>query len=236
MRTMIKQRKKKSTGNPTDLHIRKSSCNRCGICCKKGSPTIHFEDRELIEKGNIPLKYLFTIRQHELSFDNIKEIIEPAKTDIIKIKNKKDSHECIFFDPDHSGCQIYQDRPVECRKLRCWDTKEILSFYDTTRISRKELIFSIDELWDLIQYHQDRCSYQKIAELADQIKQNENNHLVLKKLNNIIQYDSSLRQLIIEKNSMISEMLEFLFGRPLILTISLYGLKQKQSFLYDRCK
>ncbi len=229
MRTMIKQRGKISTGNKTNPQIRTSSCTRCGVCCKKGGPSIHFEDRELIEKGNIPLKYLFTIRQHEPSFDNIKKIIEPAKTDIIKIKNKKNSHECIFFDPDHSGCQIYPDRPVECRKLKCWDTKDILSFYDTTRISRKELILSIDELWSLVQNHQGQCSYQKVAALAGQIKENKNNHGALQKLNNIIQFDSCLRQLIIEKNPMISEMLEFLFGRPLILTISLYGLTQKQS-------
>ncbi|RPJ79092.1 MAG: YkgJ family cysteine cluster protein [Deltaproteobacteria bacterium] len=218
-----------NTDNQHDLQIKKNSCTRCGICCKKGGPSIHFEDRDLIEKGNIPLKYLFTIRPHEPLFDNVKERIEPAKTDIIKIKNKKNSHECIFYDPDHSGCQIYEDRPLECRKLTCWDTKEILSLYDTTRISRKELVFSIDELWNLVQHHQDRCSYQKVETLAGQVKENKNNHTALQKLNDIIQYDSSLRQLIIEKNPMISEKLEFLFGRPLTLTISLYGLKLKQS-------
>lgn len=227
MKTMITQQQ--NTDNQNGLQIKTSSCTRCGICCKKGGPSIHFEDRELIEKGNIPLQYLFTIRPHEPLFDNITETIKPAKTDIIKIKNKNNSHECIFYDPDHSGCQIYEDRPIECRKLKCWDTREIISFYDTTRINRKELLFSIDELWNLVQYHQNRCSYQKVAALAGQIKENKNNHTALQKLNDIIQYDSSLRQLMVDKNPMISEKLEFLFGRPLTLTISLYGLKLKQS-------
>ncbi len=218
-----------NTDKQNDLQIKKTACTRCGICCKKGGPSIHFEDRELIEKGNIPLKYLFTIRPDEPLFDNIKEKIEPAKSDIIKIKNKNNSHACIFYDPDDSGCQIYEARPLECRKLKCWDTKEIVSFYDTTRISRKELLFSLDELWSLVLNHQDRCSYQKVATLAGQIKQNKNDHTALQKLNDIIQYDSSLRQLMVEKNPMISEKLEFLFGRPLTLTILLYGLKLKQS-------
>jgi len=40
----------------------------------------------------------------------------------------------------------------------------------------------------------------------------------------MIQYDNSLRKLLIEKMAMIPEMLDFLLGRPLSKTISMYGL------------
>ena len=212
----------KTKGSENDLQAPQTVCSRCGICCKKGGPSIHLEDRELIENGTIPLKYLFTIRKHEPSFDNVKGIIEPAGTDIIKIKSKPNSNACIFFDPNLSGCQIYQTRPIECRALMCWDTKGIVSIYDKTRIGRKELIFKTGELWDLVQDHHDRCSYKKIALFAVQIK--EKNQRAFQEVNRMIQYDQSLRRLLVEKNESLSDMLAFLLGRPLSQTISLFGL------------
>ncbi len=75
-----------------------SECIRCGTCCKKGGPSFHIEDKYLIEKGIILSKYLYTIRKGEPAYDNVKEHILPAATDIIKIKGKKGSLACIFFD------------------------------------------------------------------------------------------------------------------------------------------
>jgi len=150
-----------------------SSCTRCGTCCKKGGPTLHIEDKKQIEKGYIPIKFLFTIRKHEPAFDNIQELIAPAITDIVKIKSKKGSSECVFYDPSNSECCIYKNRPVECRELKCWDIRKISHLYDKNRISRKTLLSEINDLWNLIQDHQDRCSYKKIAELADQVKCNK---------------------------------------------------------------
>ncbi|MFH2063976.1 MAG: YkgJ family cysteine cluster protein [Pseudomonadota bacterium] len=213
---------KKMKGPENDATAPKAFCTRCGTCCKNGGPSIHMEDRELIEKGNIPLQYLFTIREHEPSFDNIKNMIKPAETDIVKIKSKINSHECIFHDPDLSGCRIYPDRPIECRILMCRDTKGILSIYDQNRISRKELLFKTSEIWDLVQHHHHRCSYRKIALLADRIK--KNNPDASQEVNSMIQYDNSLRRLLVEKNEKLSGVLEFLLGRPLSQTISLFGL------------
>lgn len=201
-----------------------SSCARCGICCKKGGPSLHTEDLKLIEKGNIPLKYLFTIRQYEPSFDNIREVIQPASTDIIKIKSKPNQQTCIFFDPDQSGCQIYQERPVECRKLKCWNTTEIIAIYDKNRISRKTILSGVQELRDLVQDHHSRCSYQTIAYLSDQIKNKKKQHEAFQKINSMIQYDNSIRAVLAEKNESLLEITEFLFGRPLAKTIKMFDL------------
>jgi len=206
-----------------------SSCSRCGTCCRKGGPTLHIGDKNGIERGHIPLKFLFTIREHEPAFDNIREFIAPAKTDIVKIKNKKGSSECVFYDPSHSECLIYSYRPIECRELACWDTRNISHLYDKNRITRKSLLLETNDLWSLIQDHQDRCSYKKIAMLADQVKYGKNGKKdALLQLNEMIRYDSSLRQLIVEKNRNASEMLEFLFGRQLQETITMFGLKIKE--------
>lgn len=216
---------------PSDsaMSIPRSSCIRCGVCCKNGGPTIHTEDKKQIEKGKIPVKFLFTIRKYEPAFDNIRNLIAPANTDIVKIKSKKDSSACIFYDPSNSECRIYKDRPVECRKLKCWDTREISRLYDKKRINRKSLLSGVNDLWDLIQDHQDSCSYKKITELSGKVKYNNIGRKdALKKLNEMIRYDYSIRRLIVEKDKKASEMLDFLFGRPLTATIKMFGLKTKE--------
>jgi Fe-S-cluster containining protein len=47
-------------------------CRRCGTCCEKGGPSLHREDRPLVDNGQIPVRHLFTIRRGELAQDNIK--------------------------------------------------------------------------------------------------------------------------------------------------------------------
>lgn len=67
---------KKHPQSPAHASIAKSettqrTCMRCGTCCEKGGPGFHQEDRMLIEKGRIPLKYLYTIRKGEFAYDKI---------------------------------------------------------------------------------------------------------------------------------------------------------------------
>ena len=109
-----------------------SECIRCGTCCEKGGPAFHQEDRCLIEKGQIPSRYLFTIRKGEFAYDNVKERLVPVESDIIKIKGKEDTWTCIFFDEENKQCSIYHDRPLDelghndAIRIKCVKT----SFYD----------------------------------------------------------------------------------------------------------
>lgn len=213
----------------SEANIPRSSCIRCGVCCKKGGPTLHAEDKKKIEEGKIPVKFLFTIRKHEPAFDNIRDLIAPASTDIIKIKSQKDSSACIFYDLSNAECRIYTNRPIECRELKCWDTRKISLLYDKNRINRKTLLSGIKDLSDLVQDHQNRCSYKKIADLADQTKCNRiEKKEALEQLNEMLRYDCSIRHLIVEKDKKASEMLDFLFGRPLTATMQMFGLKMKE--------
>lgn len=192
------------------------------------------EDRHLVESGKIPAKYLFTIRQLEPSFDNIADRIIPAETDILKIKAQKERTSCVFFDETASGCRIYENRPIECRVLKCWDTREISRIYAVNRLTRKDLIAGIDGLWDLIQDHQDRCSYKKITLLSQDAKEHPGKSPAMKMLTEIIAYDTNIRPLIIKQAGMDSEMLEFLFGRPLSETIAMFGFKMKNDRPYKQ--
>ena len=222
-----KKQKKSKTPATSRSENSISECARCGTCCKKGGPCFHEEDRMLIEKGVIPSKYLYTIRKGELAHDNVKGCLTPVESDIIKIRGKKDRWICIFFDEIKKGCTIYDDRPLECRALKCWDTRELEQIYANKRLTRKDLIAEVQGLWGLIQDHQARCDYTKIQRLIEDLTGIKRNN-ARRKLLEIIRYDAEIRKLVVARGGLDAEMLDFLFGRPLTKTLENYGLKVQQ--------
>lgn len=199
-------------------------CKRCGTCCKKGGPCFHIEDKMLIEKGSILIKHLYTIRKGELAYDNIKGRPTALASDLIKIKEKNDSWECIFFDAKDNSCEIYDKRPVECRVLKCWDTREIELIYFKNRLTRKDLVCRIEGLWNLIEDHQSGCSYDKIKHFIKELDGEKKNEAI-NGIYDILIYDDSIRELVVKKGKMDPENLNFLFGRPVRVTIKMFGLK-----------
>jgi Fe-S-cluster containining protein len=204
-----------------------TECRRCGTCCKKGGPSFHLEDKILIEKGIILSKYLYTIREQELCYDNVKDSISPAASDIIKIKAQKDSLACIFFNERENECAVYDNRPLECRALKCWDTREIEKIYSKNRLARKDLLSNVEGLWGLVEDHQKRCSYEKLTLFIDILKKDKKD-AALKDILDIIEYDAQIRELVVQKGGLDPEMTDFIFGRPITETIKIYGFKIKK--------
>jgi Fe-S-cluster containining protein len=202
-------------------------CIRCGTCCEKGGPGFHLEDRMLIEKGRIPSRYLYTIRRGEYAYDNVKGCLIPVDSDIIKIKGKEGSWSCVFFNEQSKACGIYNDRPMECRVLKCWDTGELEKLYARRRLTRDDLISEVEGLWDLIKDHQVRCDYAKINKLISDLDGPRTSR-ARKKLQEMIQYDTELRKLVLEQGGLDAAILDFLFGRPLTQTLPGYGVKVRQ--------
>lgn len=202
-------------------NVRITECIRCGTCCKKGGPCFHLADKHLIDKGIILSKYLFTIRKGELAYDNVRQELLPLSSELIKIKGKNDSSTCIFFNESENKCNIYKNRPVECKALKCWDTREIEIIYSKNRLTRKDLLFDIEGLWKLVKDHQSRCSYDKIKKILQ--KQDNSKDAMQKEILEMIRYDTQIRHLVVKKGGMDSEILDFLFGRPLTATIKPFG-------------
>lgn len=204
-----------------------NTCLRCGTCCEKGGPCFHLEDRMLIEKGKIPSKYLYTLRRGEQAYDNVKGCLVPVASDIIKIKGQKNKWTCVFFDEKKKACSIYNDRPVECRALKCWDTDALEQIYDRNRLTRKDLISQVKGLWDLIEDHQARCDYEKIKNLIKDLDGRKKDG-AQRKLLEIIRYDTEVCKLVVAQGGLDPAMLDFLFGRPLTKTLQNYGIKVRQ--------
>lgn len=207
--------------------MKQDHCKRCGTCCKKGGPSFHHEDRELIDGGKILSKFLYTIRKGELAHDNVNGRLIPVAEDIIKIKGKGKQWTCVFLDEKGDRCTIYDHRPMECRMLQCWDTKALEDKYTLERLTRKDLLSDIEGLWDLIEAHEEKCGYQKIGDLLKQYEEIDD-HRFQKKMLELIGYDTSIRHLVVEKAGVDRRMNEFLFGRPLTETLIMFGLKLTQ--------
>lgn len=199
-------------------------CIRCGTCCTKGGPGFHHADKTLIEKGVIHSRYLYTLRKGELAYDNVRGCLAPVDDDVIKLKGRNDSWACVFFDEDRKACEIYDTRPLECKVLQCWDTQQLENIYDKNRLTRKDLLSDIKGLWDLICDHQSRCDYDRIRGLVNALSSSAKKS-AQKELTEIIQYDTQIRKLVVSDGGLDVEMLDFLFGRPLIKTIGNYGLR-----------
>jgi Fe-S-cluster containining protein len=202
-------------------------CIRCGTCCIKGGPSFHLEDKFLIDKGIIPSKYIYTIRKGERSYDNVKECFFPASSDILKLKGQKDSWTCIFFNEITNHCKIYEHRPMECKILKCWDTREIEKNYAKNRLTRQDLISSVEGLWELVEGHQERCSYDMLQFFIDSLNKGKKDE-ALKGILEIIEYDIQIRELVVQKAGLETDLTDFLFGRPITETIKIYGLKIKK--------
>ena len=175
-----------------------SSCKRCGTCCKKGGPSFHEADKALIDSGQIPSGSLYTIRKGEMAYDNVKQCLEPVSSDIIKIKGKGNSWTCLFFDEALTECTIYENRPLECRALKCWDTAELEALYARKRLKREDLLVDIDGLWDLIKDHQERCNYDKVHALVKALKVGRADE-AREELAELIRFDSEIRNLVVSR-------------------------------------
>lgn len=190
-------------------------CRRCGICCEKGGPTFHDEDRTLIDSGLIPASHLYTLRKGELVHDSIKGRVLPLESEMIKIKGQNKAWTCLFFDKTGPACRIYEHRPLECRILKCWDTRDIEAAYSRNRLMRKDLFSGIPALWSLIADHDLRCSHLTLRKLLGSNSGAGKTQAVQE----MVEYDRSIRLLVVEKAGVKADMLDFIFGRPLSGTI-----------------
>jgi len=200
-----------------------ATCKRCGTCCKKGGPSFHMEDRRLIDKGLIPGSDVFTIRKGEPALENVQDRLIATNTDIIKIKGKSGSWECRYYNSRNRGCLIYENRPKECRALDCENTGPIEALYTAPHLTRRDLLFGVQGIWELIEDHQNRCDYQTILKLQERIK-THSDRTAKGRIWEMVAYDRQIRRTLIE-NSVAPEMMDFLFGRPLTVTLPPLGIQ-----------
>ncbi|MBW1771841.1 MAG: YkgJ family cysteine cluster protein [Deltaproteobacteria bacterium] len=203
------------------MQKKRDHCIRCGECCHKSSPTLHVEDLFLVKKGLVKRNHLYTIRKGEAVHDNVKGCVVNARIEMIKVREGEEGG-CIFFEENGCACAIYENRPVQCSALQCWDTRDFLEVYEGPKLDRHSAVDN-EILMGLIEGHEKRCAYETLEGQIRKIPAEGDK--AIEEVLRMLQFDFELRPMVVEKLGLLPEEVDFFFGRPLVDTIGMFGLK-----------
>lgn len=202
-------------------------CAQCGVCCRKGGPALHSQDSPVFHKGLLRPQDLCTFRAGELVRDEAEGAIVPLPQEIVKIAppagSRPDDWTCRFL-TGRNTCFLYGNHPAECRALFCQAPEALLAMSGETRLDRKAICRQVKapDWWpELIDAHEERCAYAALTLLAPALESSEDARRAFLET---VEYDRAFRELVLEKKAALPEELDFLFGRPLLRTIIMYGL------------
>jgi Fe-S-cluster containining protein len=197
-------------------------CKRCGKCCENGGPALHEKDLQDILAGKIPLEKLITIRKGEYVYNPLSESIQPAKTELIKIKGKPREWSCIYYIHGSGACSIYEKRPVACRTLKCWDSSQSLSLIEEKTLSRLDIISQENSLYNAILEYDVKFPCPDFERIVSQITQkNVDEQKVLEIL---VNDEIAYRTLKVQELNLSLGMELFCFGRPLFQQLQTLGV------------
>jgi Fe-S-cluster containining protein len=191
------------------------SCVRCGTCCMKGGPTLHYEDKEVFLSGHVGHEHLVTVRAGETVYNPISGRTGPVSGEIIKVRGKGKDWRCYFYDEKKNSCSIYEERFLECRLLKCWDTSGLMSVIGKNTIVRADIINKGDPVMKVIEDHDRDCSCREFEELVSALIGGKRESEARARLIGLISKDISMRSYSISELGLKPEFELFIFGRRL---------------------
>lgn len=207
-----------------------TSCKNCGICCKKGGPALHTKDAFLFKEEILRVQDVLTIRTGELVRDDMKNRLVPIPNELIKIApvygSRPDDWTCRFL-TSNKRCFLHGKHPAECRAFYCKEPEALMQLTHEERLDREAIcnLINAPNWWiELIKTHEEHVAYGNLAEWA--IKMDDEEDCRIKFLE-AVEYDRSFRELVLEKNAANEEELYFLFGRPLLQTMVMFGFQAR---------
>ncbi len=214
-------------GTESQNSSRQTSCKQCGICCSKGGAALHSEDLLLVQQGLIPRQNLITIRKGEFAHNPITDKVQVTQAEIVKLRGTGREWTCCYYDPDSTGCTIYENRPLACRILKCWDPGESLALVETDLLSRLDILEGDESLQELVSKHESSCPLPDFTLLAKALTEEQAN--VVAELEVLVNADLTFRNQAVESSELVLNEELFLFGRPLFQVLQSFGLQVFQS-------
>ncbi|MEJ2716473.1 MAG: YkgJ family cysteine cluster protein [Deltaproteobacteria bacterium] len=197
-------------------------CIRCGTCCTTGSPTLLEEDIDLFVRDILKPEDVITLRKGEAAYSPATEELTLTDEEMIKIREKDDSKTCLFYAEGDRECTIYDSRPLQCRNQECWNPEKCEEVGRSVKLSRKALLEPTGSLWEVIQHHEDRCSYAEVSRAVARLGATKG--ATVQEILDLLRFDHHVREFIAEKFQLAPDSMDFFFGRPLRETIEIYGL------------
>lgn len=170
-----------------------------------------------IRKGD-----LYSIRVGEPVRDNIENRLIITDKELVKVREKKEGSGCIYYDGEAKACNIYDHRPAQCAALKCWDSTEFMKVYKKPKADRKAIVYE-EVLLALMDEHAKKCSYGKLDGLVRIIEKKGNEPV--ERILQMLKFDHHARNFTAKKLGIDFGEMDFYFGRPLMETITIFGLK-----------
>jgi len=214
----------KKTGMRISTDVKQNSCRRCGSCCLKGGPVLHMGDKKILLEGYAGHQHLITLRKGELAFNPLNEKLEPIPKELIKVAGNRESWSCFFYNDKESTCTIYENRFLECRLLKCWDTSELFSIIGRDTIIRTDIINAGDPIIEIIDAHEQSCPCNEIEDAVSMILTGKDKSKHFKRLRELVMKDMEIRRFALAEMGLRKEFELFVFGRPVSELLSLRGV------------
>lgn len=201
-------------------------CRRCGECCRKGGPALHTADLELVRSGLIPRSGLITLRRGELAHDPVAKALRPLTHELVKLKGTGREWNCCYYDAVLNSCTIYEQRPLACRILKCWEPEELLAIVNKDTLSRADILDRDDPLAFIISEH-DRLF--PCPDMVALLTGEEPATAEKRKIQKLVNGDLRFRDRVVKEYSLkLSDEL-FYFGRPLFQLLQPLGIRVSES-------
>jgi Fe-S-cluster containining protein len=203
-------------------------CLRCGECCRLGSPSLHQEDTDLMIRGLVSTRQLYTLRKGEPVRFNLEARLGPLPRELIKIKEDPENRHCVFYLEHQSSCRIYDQRPLQCRVQACWNPGALEKLWQQEKLTRRQFLKDDQDLLQLLAAHDERCAPEKLDAVFKQLHES-GDLAALDQVLDILRQDTAFRGFLREKLNREDDELEFLLGRPLAEIIRIYGVKVERT-------
>jgi len=202
-------------------------CERCGECCTHGGPFLNLSDLRLFEEGVLRPGDVYVLRKDELEYDVVTEEVQHLPFEMLRIKEKPGTKICRFYDIEQSVCTIHDSRPLHCRSYECWFPKKLfIAMSKDERLNRTNLFSKIPSILEIIEEHEKACSYEKIEKLAEETQNGSEE--AANELLEALRFDTQVREIISDKLKMQEEDIDSILGRPMSLTVRMYGYEVKR--------
>ena len=214
---------------------KRTECVRCGKCCTGGGPALLKEDMRLFQAGVLSYDNTCTIRDGERVRSHGDGEIYESFMELVKVRNKDGKAECIFYQGD-GKCGSYENRPAQCREYECWSANtapgespegpapgNVLEGLEKRGMTRRDLFQSVDALLKVIEKHEEKCSFRKLADAFDRVAKGEES--AVEEIMEMLQYDTYARPFLVEKLNVPSGALDLVLGNSLIDAVNEFGFK-----------
>ncbi|MEA4856426.1 MAG: YkgJ family cysteine cluster protein [Solidesulfovibrio sp.] len=194
------------------MHAAKPVCRRCGVCCRRGGPSLGRGDLPLLASGRLGPDGLVTLRRGEYVTDNVAGGVGPLAAECVKVRPGPDGRACRFFrEPD--ACAVHADRPLQCRLLFCEAPEAVRQSYARDRLGRRDILAPGDPLAALCAQHEAETDLTRLTALCRRALAGDGG--AREEVARLIRLDAAWRQLLPERAGVPPETLPFYLGRPL---------------------